>query len=105
MKMMQKHIGQLGWGVMLAAVIALSANQLGAYPMIAQAGLSALTLAIVIGMVIGNTVFHRFAPSCAAGIDFSKTRLLRLGIVLYGFRITYQQIAAIGWRGIVIDIL
>lgn len=105
MKTVQKHINQLGWGILLAAAIALSAKEVASYPVVAQAGLSALTLAIVIGMILGNTVFQKFAVSCGAGIDFSKTRLLRLGIVLYGFRITYQQIASIGWRGVVIDIL
>jgi uncharacterized integral membrane protein (TIGR00698 family) len=105
MMAMQSHFKRYGWGVLLALAVALAANQLSAIPAIAGAGLSALTLAIVIGMIIGNTVFPKFAVSCAAGIDFSKTRLLRLGIILYGFRITYQQIGAIGVRGIVIDIL
>jgi uncharacterized integral membrane protein (TIGR00698 family) len=105
MTAMQSQVKRYGWGVLLALAVALAANRLSAFPAIAAAGLSALTLAIVIGMILGNTVFSKFAVSCAAGIDFSKTRLLRLGIILYGFRITYQQIGAIGVRGIVIDIL
>jgi len=105
MMAVQSHVKRCAWGVLLALAVALTANQVSAVPAIAEAGLSALTLAIVIGMIIGNTVFPKVAARCAAGIDFSKTRLLRIGIVLYGFRITYQQIGAIGLRGIVIDIL
>ncbi|WP_445262264.1 putative sulfate exporter family transporter [Pseudomonas sp. EA_15y_Pfl1_P104] len=35
-------------------------------------------------------------------MDFSKSRLLRIGIVLYGFRITFQQITDVGWSGLAI---
>jgi uncharacterized integral membrane protein (TIGR00698 family) len=36
-------------------------------------------------------------------VDFSRNTLLRAGIILYGFRITFQQIADIGVAAIVID--
>ena len=39
------------------------------------------------------------------GVDFSKSALLRTGIILYGFRITFQQIAEVGWTGALIDAL
>jgi uncharacterized integral membrane protein (TIGR00698 family) len=68
-------------------------------------GLSALTLAIALGILAGNTFFPRIAPRSAAGVDFAKSRLLRLGIVLYGTRITFQQIGAIGWAGALIDVV
>lgn len=63
-------------------------------------GLSALTLAIVCGIVAGNTVFPVVATHVSTGVDFSKNMLLRAGIVLYGFRITFQQIADVGWAGV-----
>jgi uncharacterized integral membrane protein (TIGR00698 family) len=92
-------------GLALAAAIAAVAIGAAAVPAIAQWGASALTIAIILGIVLGNTMFPRIAPACAPGIDFSKARLLRLGIILYGFRITYQQIGDIGWAGVLIDIL
>jgi uncharacterized integral membrane protein (TIGR00698 family) len=94
-----------GWGIALAGAIAAAAMASATLPLMQRLGMSALTLAIVIGIALGNTVFARIAAHCAGGVDFSKTRLLRLGIVLYGFRITFQQIGDIGWNGIVIDIL
>jgi len=36
---------------------------------------------------------------------FAKQHLLRLGIILYGFRLTFSQIAEVGVSGIVIDVL
>ncbi|AKJ42680.1 YeiH family protein [Pragia fontium] len=78
-----------------------AANQ----PAIAQLGLSALTLAIVIGMVLGNVVYPSIASSCDAGVHLAKQKLLRLGIILYGFRLTFQQIADVGVSGIIIDAL
>jgi len=71
----------------------------------ARCGLSALTLAIVFGIVAGNTFFPRIAAQTAAGVDFSKSTLLRAGIILFGLRITFQQIAAVGWAGVLIDAL
>jgi uncharacterized integral membrane protein (TIGR00698 family) len=68
-------------------------------------GISALTLAIVIGIALGNTVFPRIAPFSSDGVEFAKARLLRLGIILFGFHITFQDIAQIGWAGILIDML
>jgi uncharacterized integral membrane protein (TIGR00698 family) len=70
-----------------------------------RAGFSGLTLTILCGIVAGNTVFPRLATHAAAGVDFSKGMLLRTGIVLYGFRITFQQIAAVGWDGVLVDTL
>ncbi|MBP2167547.1 putative integral membrane protein (TIGR00698 family) [Erwinia toletana] len=92
-------------GLLLAAAIAGSAIWLGNQPAVASLGLGALTLAIVVGMLAGNTVWPRLQPACDPGILLAKQRLLRLGIVLYGFRLTVQQIADVGLSGVVIDII
>ena len=52
--------------------------------------LNSLTFAIIIGMIVGN-VFNKFIPQdYKEGVTFCAKRLLRLAIVLYGFRITFQ---------------
>ncbi len=67
--------------------------------------LNSLTFAIIIGMIIGN-IFNKFIPqSFREGIVFSAKRLLRLAIVLYGFRITFQQIFAVGLQGFWADVI
>jgi uncharacterized integral membrane protein (TIGR00698 family) len=95
----------LGWGLVLVSVIAAAAMWMATLSSIQHLGISALTLAIVIGIAVGNTVFPKITFHCTEGVDFAKADLLRLGIILYGFRITFQQISNIGWNGILIDIL
>ena len=92
-------------GLALTAVITGAAVWAGSVPAIAGAGMSALTLAILFGMVIGNTVYPKLWQSCDGGVIFAKQHLLRLGIILYGFRLTFSQIADVGVSGIVIDVL
>ncbi|WP_175626803.1 MULTISPECIES: YeiH family protein [Oxalobacteraceae] len=94
---------QLLPGLALTGVIAVLAIALGNIEVLQANGISALTLAIVLGILVGNTVYPRIAPASAAGVQFSKAKLLRLGIILYGLRLTFQDIANVGWSGVVID--
>ncbi|TFL08469.1 YeiH family putative sulfate export transporter [Pusillimonas caeni] len=92
-------------GLALTAALAAVGTLLAQTSWLQQAGLSPLTLAIVLGMVAGNTFFPAIAGRTAAGVDFSKNLLLRAGIILFGFRITFQDIAHIGWAGVLIAAL
>jgi len=95
-----------GWlGLALAGAIATAGIVSASMPAVQHYGLSALTLAIVLGIAAGNTFFPAIAAHTAAGVDFSKSTLLRAGIILFGLRITFQQIAAVGWAGVLIDAL
>ncbi|MDC8756798.1 YeiH family protein [Janthinobacterium fluminis] len=96
---------QLLPGLLFSGALACAASELGALPALQAQGVSALTLAIVLGMALGNTCYARLAPPCAAGVDFSRQTLLRLGIILYGFRLTFQDIGAVGLAGVAIDAL
>jgi uncharacterized integral membrane protein (TIGR00698 family) len=67
---------------------------------------SPLLWATILGMTYGNLLHRPEAKkSLASGIKFSKGRLLRLGIILYGFKITLQQIAGIGMAGLMTDVV
>lgn len=92
-------------GLALTLLVALTAGWLGNQPDVAAVGLGALTLAITGGIIIGNTVFPRISPACEDGVLFAKQILLRLGIILYGFRLTFQQILDVGVSGVLIDVL
>ena len=92
-------------GLLLAAAVAVLAMALSRVPVLQGAGLSALTLAIVLGIALGNTLFPRVAPYTASGVDFARSTLLRLGIVLYGLRVTFQDIASVGWPGIAMAVV
>jgi uncharacterized integral membrane protein (TIGR00698 family) len=105
MKNTSPGTGQFACGLALAGLIAAAGIALARLPAVSHFGISALTLAIVLGIALGNTVFPRIAPFSAAGVEFAKAKLLRLGIILYGFHITFQDIAQIGWSGVLIDVL
>ncbi|MGK3384814.1 putative sulfate exporter family transporter, partial [Escherichia coli] len=53
----------------------------------------------------GSTTDTATGTDQPAGVLFAKQYLLRLGIILYGFRLTFSQIADVGISGIIIDVL
>lgn len=91
-------------GILLSGVVTVIGLWLSTFNWAHQFGFSALTLAIIVGMIIGNTVYRYVAPIAHTGITFSKGRILKAGIVLYGFRLTFQQIAGVGVQSILSDI-
>jgi uncharacterized integral membrane protein (TIGR00698 family) len=92
-------------GVALAALLAGLALEIGRVPWLQANGISALTLAIALGILVGNTLYPRLASAAASGVAFSKQTLLRAGIILYGLRLTFQDIAGVGITGVIIDTL
>lgn len=92
-------------GLLLSAALAGAAILLGRSQWLQHNGISALTLAIVLGIVVGNTLYPRIAAGSTAGVGFSKQILLRAGIILYGLRLTFQDIAGVGLHGVLLDAL
>ena len=92
-------------GLALVGILAAVAIWLGRVGWFASAGISALTVAIVLGILVGNTFYPHVARAGAGGVTFSKQTLLRLGIILYGLRLTFQDIAHVGIAGVAIDSL
>ena len=78
---------------------------LGSSPWLQQHGLSALTIAIALAMLVGNTAYVHLAPTAAPGVAFSKRVLLRAGIVLYGLRLTLHDLGHVGVAGVLTDTL
>ncbi|MGP5297137.1 YeiH family protein [Psychrobacter sp. CLB018] len=68
-------------------------------------GLSSLTLAILLGMVLGNTVYPSFSDQLSAGVGFAKGQILRLAIIFYGFKLTLTQVASVGMPAVMTDAL
>src|SRR5215471_20481447 len=85
-------------GIALATVLAFAARWLHGVPAIS--GISALMLAIVLGMTVRNTV--GVPSTMQEGIRFSMRRLLRLAIMLLGFQISMHQIWQVGGPGFLI---
>jgi uncharacterized integral membrane protein (TIGR00698 family) len=86
-------------------MITMLAMTLATIDKISDIGLSALPLAIIFGMTYGhisspvcNKVEQSFAVMC-------KQKSLRIGIVLFGFGLSFSQLFTIGWQVIVIDLI
>jgi uncharacterized integral membrane protein (TIGR00698 family) len=92
-------------GILLTGTIAILATELAKGAWMQANGISALTLAIVGGMIAGNTVYPRIATYSVRGVTFSKQILLRAGIILFGLRLTFQDIGQVGVVGVMIDAL
>ncbi len=92
-------------GLALAVAIGAAGSVLAQQPAFAHAQVSPLTIALVLGMGIGNVFGGRMPAGLSPGIVLAQQKLLRLGIVLYGLRITFQQIAGIGLHGLALDLV
>ncbi len=92
-------------GFILVTILTALAIYISNIPWFIDMGLGVLALAILLGIIIGNTLYPFLRSSCDKGIHFSKHYLLRAGIIFYGFRITFQQITDVGTSGLLIDVI
>ena len=89
-------------GLLLAGLLAVVSLATAQWPWLQRHGLGALTMAVLLGIALGNLLPPRLLAPLDPGIAFSRQRLLRAGVMLYGFRISFQQIADVGWHGVVL---
>lgn len=66
--------------------------------------LAATAFAILIGAVL-SPVFFKYQHPLQAGVHFSAKKLLRLGIILYGFNVTLTELAGVGFWGILVSVI
>jgi len=86
-------------------IISLLAIIISQLPQVANIGLSALPLSILLGIVYGQFSTAKLSTSSLNFSCFCKQKLLRLGIVLFGFNLSFQQIIAVGWQAVLIDVI
>lgn len=91
-------------GLLFVTLFALSSLYLAEMPWVVKSGINSLVLAIILGIIYSNTLRHRLPQEWTPGVNFAAKNLLRLAIILYGFRVSFQQIATVGIEGILIDI-
>ncbi|OGT53949.1 MAG: hypothetical protein A3E84_00445 [Gammaproteobacteria bacterium RIFCSPHIGHO2_12_FULL_42_13] len=88
-------------GLSFIALLAITSYALTGLPLFTAIGINSLIVAIIAGILIGNTWQH--PTTLTPGIQFAAKRILRLAIILYGFRVNFQQIYSIGPTAIFID--
>ena len=92
-------------GILLSLLFALSAMYLGSMSWISSTGLSPLILAIFMGMIYANTLRTKLPEEWVPGVQFTAKNILRLSIILYGFRLTFHEIAGLGWQVLALDLV
>lgn len=90
-------------GILLIALFSFAAFYLADLPVMKQLSLSPLIIGIILGMLYANSLRNKLPETWVPGIKFCTKQLLRTGIVLYGFRLTLTQVAAVGVPAIVVD--
>jgi len=95
-------------GLFLTALLALAATPLSDWIGVSLLGFSAspvspVIVAIVLGMILGNTV--RFPAVFEKGWDFSVRKVLRLGIILLGIRLSVFDVFRLGAVGVPIVVM
>lgn len=86
-------------GLLLALVTALIGAIISHY-VSHWVALSPLMVGLILGIIIANSSLERRLHPAAQGLSFSQSRLLRLGVMLFGLHITVSELIAIGWPGI-----
>lgn len=94
-------------GVILALLVAVSgkalANWIGKDLMgFAKSPISGIMMAIIIGIILRNTI--GLPQMYVSGLQFSLKRILRLGIILLGLRLSFVEAGKIGLAGLPIVI-
>lgn len=98
----EKH-GNILHGILLIALFSCAAFYLADTQPARSLSFSPLILGILLGMLYANSLRNHLPETWVPGILFCSKQLLRAGIVLYGFRLTFQSVAAIGAPAIGID--
>lgn len=91
-------------GILFVGVIVFASLYFANLEFIKNLHVSALLIGVIIGALL-SPVFRKSKSSLEAGVIFSAKKLLRFGIVLYGFNVTLNEISSIGLPGFWISLI
>ncbi len=100
----EKRAGTMS-GILFVAIFAAAATFIAGLGPVKALGLSPLVIGIVMGIFYANTLHNQLPTAWESGIVFSAKKILRFAIVLYGFRITFQQIGEVGMEGFLVSLI
>ena len=90
-------------GVLLITLFSCAAFYIGDMGFVKSLSLSPMIVGIILGMLYANSLRNNLPETWVPGIQFCSKRVLRIGIILYGFRLTFQNVLDVGLPAIVID--
>lgn len=91
-------------GILFVAIFAAAATYIAGLAPVKALGLSPLVIGIVMGIFYANTLHNQTPAEWQSGITFSGKKILRFAIVIYGFRLTFQEIVAVGLDGFLVSL-
>lgn len=101
--MIQERKAGILHGVLFMALFACAAFFIGEAQFLKAISFSPLIIGIILGMIYANSLRNHLPETWTPGIQYCSKRVLRLGIILYGFRLTFQQVVEVGLPGITVD--
>ena len=101
--MFSEKRGNVLHGVLLIALFSFSAFYIAEFQFIKDLSFSPLIVGIILGMLYANSLRNHLPETWVPGIQFCSKKILRLGIILYGFRLTFQDVVNVGMAGIAVD--
>lgn len=87
-------------GIVIVLIISVFVTFLSEFSFFKDLAISPLIIGILFGMLYANSIKKYFPQSFDKGIAFCTKTLLRTGIVLYGFRLTFQNLEEVGFSGV-----
>ena len=102
MKTNKLNIKNTFYGVLFVGIFALIATIVAEADFFRNLAISPLIIGIVLGIFYANTLKHKLPATWQSGIIFSTKYILRFGIILYGFRLTFQNLQEVGFSGVFI---
>ena len=91
-------------GLLLIVLFAAVATALSTLPFFQHLSLSPLIVGILIGIVFANTLGRYLPEEWRSGLKFCSKRILRIGIIFFGFRLTLADVAQVGLSAVALDI-
>lgn len=91
-------------GILLIALFSFAAFYIAGFPVMKRLSFSPLIVGIVLGMLYANSLRNKLPETWVPGIKFCTKQVLRWGIILYGFRLTLAQVAAVGVPAVAVDL-
>lgn len=92
-------------GILLIALFSFAAFYIAEIPFVRRLSFSPLIVGIILGMLYANSLRNKLPETWVPGIKFCTKQILRWGIILYGFRLTLAQVAAVGLPALTVDLI
>ena len=103
--MFKENKGEVLHGILLIVLFSFSAFYIAEFDFVKKLSFSPLIVGIILGMLYANSLRNKLPETWVPGIKFCSKQILRTGVVLYGFKLTFQQVMAIGLPAITADLV